>query len=106
MVNFQQVHITQGDLVGKAVIVSWVTVQPSAPKVWYGIKQGDYSRVKQGQTTRYKFYNYTSGFIHRVTLNGLQVPICFYFSIAEHLNKIPKYQKFSSIFHILFHGLN
>ncbi|CAM6012210.1 unnamed protein product [Sphagnum balticum] len=79
----QQVHITQGDLVGKAVIVSWVTVQQSAPKVWYGIKQGDYSRVKEGQTTRYKFYNYTSGFIHRVTLNSLQYNTKYYYKIGE-----------------------
>jgi hypothetical protein len=82
MVNFQQVHITQGDLVGKAVIVSWVTVQHSAPKVWYGIKQGEYSRVKEVQTTRYKFYNYTSGFIHRVTyieqLAGTYMFLLFY----------------------------
>ncbi|KAH8944817.1 hypothetical protein BDL97_12G005200 [Sphagnum fallax] len=79
----QQVHITQGDLVGKAVIVSWVTVQQSAPKVWYGIKQGDYSRVKEGQTTRYKFYNYTSGFIHRVTLNSLQYNTKYYYKIGD-----------------------
>ncbi|CAK9198146.1 unnamed protein product, partial [Sphagnum troendelagicum] len=77
------VHITQGDVVGKAVIVSWVTVQQSAPKVWYGIKQGDYSRVKEGQTTRYKFYNYTSGFIHRVTLNSLQYNTKYYYKIGE-----------------------
>jgi hypothetical protein len=79
----QQVHITQGDLVGKAVIVSWVTVQQSAPKVWYGIQQGDYSRVKEGQTTRYKFYNYTSGFIHRVSLESLQYNTKYYYKIGE-----------------------
>jgi hypothetical protein len=28
--------------------------------------------VKEGKTTQYKFYNYTSGFIHRVTLDSLQ----------------------------------
>ncbi|CAN5957290.1 unnamed protein product [Sphagnum jensenii] len=80
----QQVHITQGDLVGKAVTVSWVTVQQFAPKVWYGIKQGDYSRVQEGQTTRYKFYNYPSGFIHRVTLNSLQqYNTKYYYKIGE-----------------------
>ncbi len=73
MSNFQQVHITQGDIVGKAVIVSWITDQPSAPKVWYGIKQDDYHWVKEGKTSQYSFYNYTSGFIHRVTLDSLQV---------------------------------
>ncbi|CAK9861308.1 unnamed protein product [Sphagnum jensenii] len=65
------------------VYISALPVQQSAPKVGYGIKQGDYSRVKEGQTTRYKFYNYTSGFIHRVTLNSLQYNTKYYYKIGE-----------------------
>lgn len=43
MWNFQQVHIAQGDVIGKAVIASMGhTVHQSAPKMRYGIKQGDY----------------------------------------------------------------
>ncbi|KAH8964065.1 hypothetical protein BDL97_04G044600 [Sphagnum fallax] len=79
----QQVHITQGDILGKAVIVSWITDQPSAPKVWYGIKQGDYHWVKEGRTSQYSFYNYTSGFIHRVTLDSLQYNTKYYYKIGE-----------------------
>jgi hypothetical protein len=68
-----QVHLTQGDYDGKAVIVSYVTVKVSKPKVRYGKAKGDHPWEARGYTTQYKFYNYTSGFIHHVLVSGLEV---------------------------------
>ena len=66
-------HLTQGDFDGKAVIVSYVTVKVSKPKVRYGKAKGDHPWVAQGYTTQYEFYNYTSGFIHHVLISNLEV---------------------------------
>lgn len=68
-------HLTQGDYDGKAVIVSYVTVKVSKPKVRYGKAEGNHPWVAQGYTTQYEFYNYTSGFIHHVLITNLEVSI-------------------------------
>jgi hypothetical protein len=68
-----QVHLTQGDYDGKAVIVTWVTPSHAASEVHYGIKKGVYLWKAKGATTQYTYYNYTSGYIHHVTLSNLQV---------------------------------
>ncbi|KAM0072893.1 putative Acid phosphatase [Helianthus debilis subsp. tardiflorus] len=72
----QQVHITQGDHVGKAVIVSWVTVnEPGSSTVLYWPQDGTQKDQATGQITTYKYYNYTSGYIHHCTLHNLEVNI-------------------------------
>jgi hypothetical protein len=69
-----QVHITQGDRVGEAVYISWIT--PSAPGsnvVQYGLQSGNYSNSKNAKVSRYTYYNYTSGFIHHARIDNLKV---------------------------------
>ena len=68
-----QVHLTQGDYDGKVVIVSWVTPSHAASEVRYGIKKGVHPWEAKGETRQYTFYNYTSGYIHHVTIGNLQV---------------------------------
>jgi hypothetical protein len=68
-----QVHITQGDYDGKAVIVSWVTPEEPGPsEVFYG-KEKQYDQKAEGTTTNYTFYNYKSGYIHHCLVDGLEV---------------------------------
>jgi hypothetical protein len=70
-----QVHITQGDYDGKAVIVSWVTQEEPGPsEVFYG-KDKQYDQKAEGTTTNYTFYDYKSGYIHHCLVSGLEV-IC------------------------------
>jgi hypothetical protein len=69
-----KVHITQGDHVGKAVIVSWVTVdEPGSSRVNYWSENSKEKRQAEGKAVTYNFYNYTSGFIHHTTIRKLKV---------------------------------
>jgi hypothetical protein len=86
----QQVHLTQGDYLGKAVIVTWITDQTAAPIVYYGTQEGSYVDNQTGFTTQYTFYNYTSGFIHIVTLSDLEV--CDqHFALVAHIILMSNY---------------
>lgn len=74
--NCVQVHITQGDYDGKAVIISWVTEsETGTSEVLYGTEEHKYEHIAQGTTTNYTFYNYKSGFIHHCLVDGLKVLI-------------------------------
>lgn len=67
-------HITQGDLNGNAVIVSWVTpTEPGSSTVLYGTSEDKLDKSAKGKHGQYKYYNYTSGFIHHATLKHLKV---------------------------------
>lgn len=69
-----KVHITQGDHVGKAVIVSWVTMdEPGSSQVRYWSELSRRKRGARGTVVTYNFYNYTSGFIHHCTIKDLEV---------------------------------
>ncbi|KAF3789036.1 Bifunctional purple acid phosphatase 26 [Nymphaea thermarum] len=69
----QQVHITQGDYDGRAVIISWVTPnEPGSSKVFYGKSEHEYNHHAEGTFTNYTFYNYKSGYIHHCTINDLE----------------------------------
>ena len=69
-----QVHITQGDLIGKAVFISWTTPsKPGSSVVQYGLESGKYTQSKNGKVSTYTFYNYTSGFIHHCRIDNLKV---------------------------------
>ncbi|MFQ6649196.1 hypothetical protein Gotur_023238 [Gossypium turneri] len=58
----QQVHITQGDHVGKAVIVSWVTEdEPGSSTVVYWSENSKEKKKAKGEFNTYRFFNYTSG---------------------------------------------
>ncbi|KAK4757221.1 hypothetical protein SAY87_007348 [Trapa incisa] len=79
----QQVHITQGDLVGKAVIVSWVTVdEPGSSVVLYWSDGSHRKKEAKGKYETYKFYNYTSGFIHHCTVCNLEHDKKYYYEVG------------------------
>jgi hypothetical protein len=80
----QQVHITQGDYDGKAVIVTWVTPDKPAPsKVHYGKTQGKYEFTAEGKMTNYTFYKYKSGFIHQCLVDNLEFDTKYYYKIES-----------------------
>ncbi|CAN1173204.1 Purple acid phosphatase 2 [Linum perenne] len=79
----QQVHITQGDHVGKAVIVSWVTVEePGSSRVVYWKEPGTEKKIGEGKYKRYKFFNYTSGFIHHCIIRNLEYNTKYYYEVG------------------------
>ena len=70
----KKVHITQGDLEGKALIVSWVTQKARGSNLVLYWKEHSNKMLKaHGKSKTYKFYNYTSGHIHHCTLRNLEV---------------------------------
>lgn len=72
-----KVHITQGDHVGKAMLVSWVTPdEPGSNTVLYWAENTTLIKQAEGIVLSYKFFNYTSGYIHHCTVKDLEVCIC------------------------------
>lgn len=79
----QQVHITQGDHDGSAVIVSWVTPdEPGSSLVLYGTVVNHLTFSAEGKVHRYKFYNYTSGYIHHCTIRNLKYDSRYYYAVG------------------------
>ncbi|KAA8536065.1 hypothetical protein F0562_028543 [Nyssa sinensis] len=79
----QQVHITQGDRVGKAVIVSWVTVdEPGSDTVLYWSENSQIKNNATGIVVTYQFYNYTSGYIHHCTIKNLEFNTKYYYEVG------------------------
>ncbi|OWM80295.1 purple acid phosphatase 2-like isoform X1 [Punica granatum] len=79
----QQVHITQGDHVGKAVIVSWVTQdEPGSDVVLYWSENCNEKKEAKGKHRTYKFYNYMSGNIHHCTLRNLKFDTKYYYEVG------------------------
>ncbi|KAI5673165.1 hypothetical protein M9H77_13529 [Catharanthus roseus] len=79
----EQVHITQGDHDGKAVIVSWVTMEkPGSKKVRYWAENSKNKDEAKGTVTKYKFYNYTSGYIHHCTIRNLEYNTKYYYEVG------------------------
>ncbi|XP_008242837.1 PREDICTED: bifunctional purple acid phosphatase 26 [Prunus mume] len=80
----QQVHITQGDYDGKAVIISWVTPdEPGTSKVQYGTSENGYELSAEGIVTNYTFYKYKSGYIHHCLVDGLEHDTKYYYKIGS-----------------------
>ncbi|KAK9697991.1 hypothetical protein RND81_08G075200 [Saponaria officinalis] len=80
----QQVHITQGDYDGKAVIISWVTPdEPGSSTVQYGTSEDKYNYVAHGTVTNYTFYKYKSGYIHHCVVGGLEYDKKYYYKIGN-----------------------
>ncbi|XP_027341385.1 purple acid phosphatase-like [Abrus precatorius] len=78
----QQVHITQGDHVGKAMIVSWVTMdEPGKSVVRYWSENSTHKEAK-GNYVTYRYFNYSSGFIHHCTLRDLEFNTKYYYMIG------------------------
>ncbi|KAJ7259199.1 hypothetical protein O6H91_02G155100 [Diphasiastrum complanatum] len=79
----EQVHLTQGDHDGRAVIVSWVTPsEPGSSVVNYGTSKGQYEHSANGSITSYKFYDYTSGFIHHCVLSDLEYGTTYFYKLG------------------------
>ncbi|CAE5984634.1 unnamed protein product [Arabidopsis arenosa] len=79
----QQVHITQGDVEGKAVIVSWVTQEAKGSnKVIYWKDNSSKKHKAHGKTNTYKFYNYTSGYIHHCPIRNLEYDTKYYYVVG------------------------
>ncbi|KAL8141214.1 hypothetical protein V2J09_007235 [Rumex salicifolius] len=79
----QQVHITQGDLEGKGVIVSWITAdEPGSNTVNYWAENSTKNSSAEGILTTYKYFNYTSGFIHHCTITGLEFDTKYYYEVG------------------------
>ncbi|XP_076897541.1 purple acid phosphatase 2-like [Bidens hawaiensis] len=82
----QQVHITQGDHVGRAVIVSWVTLsEPGSSTVVYWAHNTRKRLNATGRVTRYTYYNYTSGFIHHCTIKNLKYDTKYHYKLGTEL---------------------
>ncbi|KAL3621277.1 prolyl aminopeptidase [Castilleja foliolosa] len=79
----QQVHITQGDHEGKAVIVSWVTAdEPGSNIVQYWSENSNQKHQAKGEMKTYKYYNYNSGYIHHCTISNLKYDTKYYYKIG------------------------
>ncbi|KAK1269024.1 Phosphoenolpyruvate phosphatase [Acorus gramineus] len=79
----QQVHITQGDYDGRAVIISWVTkADPGRSVVFYGLSEHKYDHHALGYVKNYTFYNYKSGYIHHCLVDGLEDDTKYYYKIG------------------------
>ncbi|CAH9136115.1 unnamed protein product [Cuscuta epithymum] len=80
----QQVHITQGDYDGKAVIISWVTSdEPGSSQVHYGLSEEKLEFTAEGTFTNYTFYTYKSGFIHHCLVGGLEHDRKYYYEVGS-----------------------
>ncbi|KAK4859852.1 hypothetical protein QYF36_012919 [Acer negundo] len=80
----QQVHITQGDHVGKGVIVSWVTPdEPGSNTVIYWAENNTtLKKQDDGIVLTYNYFNYTSGYIHHCTIKGLEFDTKYYYEVG------------------------
>lgn len=62
---------------GKDMLVSWVTPdEPGSNTVLYWAENTTLIKQAEGIVLSYKFFNYTSGYIHHCTVKDLEVCIC------------------------------
>lgn len=79
----QQVHITQGDHEGRGVIVSWVTPdEPGSNTVVYWAENSELKSHTDGIVLTYKYYNYTSGYIHHCCIKNLEYDTKYYYEVG------------------------
>ncbi|KAL5206615.1 hypothetical protein ABZP36_034824 [Zizania latifolia] len=80
----EQVHITLGDLTGRAMTVSWVTPKlPGSNVVRYGLRADNLTLAADGTVRRYTFgRNYRSGFIHHATLTDLDYATTYHYAVG------------------------
>ncbi|XP_023764853.1 purple acid phosphatase 5 [Lactuca sativa] len=83
----EQVHITQGDQIGRSVIVSWVTPVNKHPKYMTYWEANDKDGIKRNRvrskTTTYRYYNYSSGYIHHATINKLEYNTKYMYELGK-----------------------
>ncbi|KAG2592109.1 purple acid phosphatase 2-like [Panicum virgatum] len=79
----EQVHITQGNHDGTAMIISWVTTsEPGSSTVVYGTSEDNLNYTANGKHSQYTFYNYTSGYIHHCTIKKLEFDTKYYYAVG------------------------
>ncbi|XP_054791612.1 purple acid phosphatase 2-like isoform X1 [Prosopis cineraria] len=79
----QQVHITQGDHLGKGVIISWITQdEPGSSTVIYWAQDSRLRKQAQGFFLSYKYFNYTSGYIHHCTIENLEFDTKYFYEVG------------------------
>ncbi|KAG8632386.1 purple acid phosphatase 2 [Manihot esculenta] len=79
----QQVHITQGDYEANSVIVSWVTPdEPGSRTVIYWAENSELKNRADGLVVKYKYFNYTSGYIHHCTIKDLEFDTKYYYEVG------------------------
>jgi|APAra0007618328_1042625.scaffolds.fasta_scaffold11345_3 hypothetical protein len=72
----QQVHVTQGNHEGNGVIISWVTpVKPGSKTVQYWCENEKSRKQAEATVNTYRFFNYTSGYIHHCLIDDLEVSL-------------------------------
>lgn len=72
----QQVHVTQGNHEGNGVIISWVTpVKPGSKTVRYWCDNEKSKKQAEATVNTYRFFNYTSGYIHHCLIDDLEVSL-------------------------------
>ncbi|KAH7519970.1 hypothetical protein FEM48_Zijuj08G0094000 [Ziziphus jujuba var. spinosa] len=81
----EQVHITQGDHVGRSMIISWVTPMEKYPNtVTYWAEGKDKHKHKKHSSIKfYKYFNYTSGYIHHATIKRLEYNTRYFYELGN-----------------------
>ncbi|KAG5018255.1 hypothetical protein JHK87_014110 [Glycine soja] len=73
----------QGDHVGKGVIISWITPhEPGSSTVKYWAENSEFELKAHGFYLAYKYFNYTSGYIHHCTIHNLEFDTKYYYEVG------------------------
>ncbi|GMP31847.1 hypothetical protein CsSME_00005897 [Camellia sinensis var. sinensis] len=90
----EQVHITQGDHEGRGMIISWVTPVERYPNVvtyWEADTEHEHNKHKHyhkqkthSTITTYRYYDYSSGYIHHATIKHLKFDTKYFYEVASH----------------------
>ncbi|CAF2247752.1 unnamed protein product [Brassica rapa subsp. narinosa] len=83
----EQVHLTQGDHNGRGMIISWVTPLnldgSNVVTYWIASNGSDIKRrKKKASTSSYKFYDYSSGFLHHATIKNLEYDTKYMYEVG------------------------
>ncbi|KQK13354.1 purple acid phosphatase 2 [Brachypodium distachyon] len=81
----EQVHITQGDLTGRAMTISWVTPHhPGSNMVRYGLSPTNLTHATESTAVRrYTFGpSYQSPYIHHATISGLDYNTTYHYALG------------------------
>ncbi|KAK1362339.1 Purple acid phosphatase [Heracleum sosnowskyi] len=80
----QQVHITQGDHEGKGVIISWITPdEVGSSMVLYWAEDSKVKKSANSTVVTYKYYDYSSGYIHHCTIKNLEYDTKYIYEIGH-----------------------
>ncbi|XP_010489510.1 PREDICTED: purple acid phosphatase 5-like [Camelina sativa] len=83
----EQVHITQGDHAGRGMIISWVTPLnlddgSNIVRYWNADTDGSEKMSAVASTSTYRYYDYTSGYLHHATIKGLEYDTKYFYELG------------------------